>query len=249
SPRRYGVKERWIMRSVSNLCASSVVSSYRRFDSYRAFRSTAESSGTLGLRRDLKLTHCSFIGVLTVILFAVGIVDAQRPGERPLRDIVSELSRIDTNRAVDLQKIKPNGPNAVRLAIQKQISDDFRDLQALNNQMMATAWSQPEVDYKYIARMVGEIGKKATRLKSNLGLPKSEEKKEEPLKPSEGISNTQELKAELLLLDKSVMSFVNNPIFKKTSVIELGQANQATRDLDAVIERSSTLKKVKKQGD
>jgi hypothetical protein len=46
------------------------------------------------------------------------------------------------------------------------------------------------------------------------------------------------------MLDKSVMSFVTNPIFQKTSVIELRLANQANRDLEAVIEMSNKLKKV-----
>lgn len=167
---------------------------------------------------------------------------AQRPAERPVRDIVTELSRIDTNRAVDLQKIKPKRPNEVRLAIQKQITDDFRELQSLNNKMMATAWSQTELDYKYISRMVGEIGKKATRLRSNLALPKGEEK-QEPIQSSQELSNTEEFKDQLLLLDKSVMNFVKNPIFQKTNVIDLKLANQANRDLDAVIERSNKLKK------
>lgn len=182
--------------------------------------------------------------VMTFLLLVGSALNAQaqRPAERPVRDIVTELSRIDTNRAVDLQKIKPKRPNEVRLAIQKQITDDFRELQSLNNKMMATAWSQTELDYKYISRMVGEIGKKATRLRSNLALPKGEEK-QEPIQSSQELSNTEEFKDQLLLLDKSVMNFVKNPIFQKTNVIDLKLANQANRDLDAVIERSNKLKK------
>ncbi|HTG95064.1 MAG TPA: hypothetical protein VL866_20875 [Pyrinomonadaceae bacterium] len=167
---------------------------------------------------------------------------AQRPGERPVRDVVQELSRIDTNRAVDLQKIKGNSRNEVREAIQKQITDDFRELQSLNNKMMATTWDQPTLDYKYISRMTGEIAKKATRLRSNLGLPKSETK--EAVQPSEEISTKEIFKAELLSLDRSVMSFVTNPIFQKTNVMDLRLANQAKSDLEAVISMSNKLKRV-----
>jgi hypothetical protein len=168
--------------------------------------------------------------------------NAQRPGERPMRDVVDELSRIDTNRAVDLQRIKANAPNEVRQAIQKQITEDFRELQALNNKMMAATWEQPTLDYKYISRMTGEIAKKATRLKSNLGLPKSEEK--EAVERAEEISTSEAFKAQLLSLDRSVMSFVTNPIFQKTSVMDLRLANQAKSDLEAVISMSNKLKRV-----
>ena len=134
------------MGSVLSLCAFSALSPARRVDSYRAFRTTAESLGSLRLRRELKLTRYSFL----VMLLLCGVsAKAQRPGERPVRDVVQELSRIDTNRAVDLQKIKGNSRNEVREAIQKQITDDFRELQSLNNKMMATTWDQPTLDYKY----------------------------------------------------------------------------------------------------
>ncbi|HEX7296992.1 MAG TPA: hypothetical protein VF251_14655, partial [Pyrinomonadaceae bacterium] len=113
----------------------------------------------------------------------------------------------------------------------------------LNNKMMATAWSQSMVDYRYISKMVGEIGKRAARLKVNLLLPKIEEKTE-PTQPSQEIANSEALKAELLLMDKSLMRFVNNPIFQQTSVIDLELANRATRDLNAVILMSNKLKKV-----
>ena len=160
-----------------------------------------------------------------------------------MRDVIDELSRIDTGRALDLQKIKGSNRNEVREAIAKQVVEDFREMQALNNKMMATAWSQSEVDYKYISKMVGEIGKRAARLRTNLLLPKIEEKTE-PTQPSPEIANTEALKAELLLMDKSLMRFVNNPIFQKTSVIDVELANRATRDLTAVIEMSNKLKKV-----
>ena len=227
------------MGSVSNLCAFSALAPARRVDSYRAFRSTAESRASLRLRRDLKLTLYPF---LILLLLCSVSAKAQRPGERPVRDVVQELSRIDTNRAVDLQKIKANSPNEVRLAIQKQIAEDFRELQSLNNKMMATTWEQPTLDYRYISRMTGEIAKKATRLRSNLGLPKSEVK--EAAQPSEEISTKEAFKAELLSLDRSVMSFATNPIFQKTNVMDLRLANQAKSDLEAVISMSNRLKRV-----
>ena len=177
---------------------------------------------------------------MTVVLILTCMAQAQRPGGS---DTVRELSRIDTNRAVDLQLIRGGGTNnEVLQAIQKQIGEDFRDLQSLNNKMMATAWGQQELDYKFISRTTAEMSKKAARLRSNLALPKSEEKEKSVKVPAE-ISTAAELKAQLLSLDHSVMSFVNNPIFQKTTVIDMKLANQAKIDLEAVIEMSKQLKK------
>jgi hypothetical protein len=228
------------MEWVPNLCASLVIRC-RRFDLYPAFRWTAELRETLRLRRDLQLRHYAFLGTLVILSSAVA-ADAQRSGELPMRNLVDQLARIDRDRAVDLQRIEGTNRNEVREAILKQIVEDFRDLQSVNNKMMATAFSQPDVDYKYISRMVGEIGKKASRLKSNLALPKPEEK-QEPSKASAEVSNTEQFKTELLSLDKSLMSFVNNPIFQ-TGVIDLRLVHQANADLETVIDMSTKLKKV-----
>jgi hypothetical protein len=164
--------------------------------------------------------------------------------QQSARDTVVELSRIDTNRALELQILSPNKTNAVKLAIQKQVNDDFRDLQTLNNKMMGDAWARPELDFKYISEMVGQISKRAARLRSNLGFPKSKEERENKPAQATEISSATEFRKELLTLDRSVMNFVTNPIFRKTSVVHLDLANQASRDLNAVVELSSRLKKV-----
>jgi len=174
-----------------------------------------------------------------LILFVLGgIVD----GQRSARDTVEQLSRIDTNRAFDLQIIKGQKNNAIRQAIQKRVVEDFRALQSVNNRMMADAWASSELDYRYISDMIGQISKKAARLKSNLALPESEENQNANA-PETEIASAKDFKAELLLLDSSVMRFVTNPIFQKTNVVELKLANQASKDLETIINLSKRLKK------
>jgi len=183
--------------------------------------------------------------ILTTLLFAVLISSsafAQRPGERPVRDTTEALTRIDINRAADLQIITAKKNNAIREAIEKQIREDFRDLQLLHNKMMASAWAKPELDYKHLSDMIGQISKKASRLKSNLGLPQLKND-ETTTKPSNEVSTPDQFRAELLLLDRSVLSFVQNPIFQKSNVIEVSLANKASKDLEQVIGVSSQLKK------
>ena len=180
------------------------------------------------------------VAIVGLVLLTGPHVYSQRPGAGSAHDTVRELSRIDMNRAVELQLLSRNNKNAVKEAVKKQISEDFRDLQALNNKMMADAWSQRKLDYKDISGMVGQIHKRAARLRTNLGLPQSNEKTEATVE----ISTEKDFRQELLKLDQSVMSFVTNPIFQQTNVVELDLANKAIRDLNAVVDLSARLKKV-----
>ena len=188
----------------------------------------------------IQLVSQAFRALVFFLFLGFCSVYAQRPAGGAA-DTVRELSRIDMNRAVELQILPPNKSNAVREAIQKQISDDFRDLQALNNKLMADAWARPELDYKYISGMAGQISKKAARLRSNLGLPRSKDKPEK--KSVVEIASAMDFRKELLTLDRTVMSFVTNPIFLKANIVELNRANQASRDLNAVVDLSDMLKK------
>jgi hypothetical protein len=45
-------------------------------------------------------------------------------------------------------------------------------------------------------------------------------------------------------MDRSIMSFVTNPIFKERNVVEVESATQASQDLADIIRFSATLKKI-----
>lgn len=182
------------------------------------------------------------VTTLVLALVIASSASAQRPNEPPARQTTDALTRIDLNRAADLQIITAKKNTAVREAIEKQIREDFRDLQLLHNKMMASAWAKPELDYKYLSEMIGQISKKASRLKSNLGLPQLKND-EVTIKPFNEVVSGAQFKADLLLLDRSVLSFVKNPIFQKTTVIEVSLAKKASKDLETVIDVSSQLKK------
>jgi len=88
-----------------------------------------------------------------------------------------------------------------------------------------------------VAGSLAEIRRRAERLRENLALPEpeaKEEKKPEP-KPAEGAAG---MRAALLGLDRSIMSFVRSPLFKNTDVLDAEAAAKAARDLADVIERS-----------
>ncbi|MET0648587.1 MAG: hypothetical protein ABW208_18400 [Pyrinomonadaceae bacterium] len=118
-----------------------------------------------------------------------------------------------------------------------EIAEDYRDLQQVNNKMMSATMRAPAPDYELINKSVADIRRRAERLRENLALPAPEakdEKKTEP-KPAEDSAG---MKAALLALDRSIMSFVRSPLFKNTDVLDAEAAARAGRDLADVIERS-----------
>ncbi|MCM3901380.1 MAG: hypothetical protein ND866_06720 [Pyrinomonadaceae bacterium] len=165
---------------------------------------------------------------------------AQRSGASAARDVVRSISQKEMDQLLFLKPILAPKYEPARRIVLKQINEDFKDLQGLNNKMMAQAWSTPELDYRYISDMVSQIRGKATRLKTNLALP---EAKDERKQTEDNFSNAEKFRAALLQLDRHIMSFATNPLFQKPGVIEVDLANRASRDLALVVELSGKLKK------
>jgi hypothetical protein len=127
-----------------------------------------------------------------------------------------------------------------RLSRFKKIKDDFRDLQSLNNKMMADAWSHDTLDYSSIADMVSKIRGKAGDLKEGLSLPQSENSQTASKTPA--VTTVRQFREQLLLLDKTVMSFVNNPVFQANNSVDVNLAKKASADLEHVLVLTVDLK-------
>ena len=134
---------------------------------------------------------------------------------------------------------KDKESEAVRLSRFKKIKDDFKALQSLNNKMMADAWLQDALDYSSIADMVSKIRGKANDLKDGLSLPSSENR-ETPSKPE--VSTVRQFREQLLLLDKTIMRFVSNPVFQAANTVDVNLAKEASADLEQVIFLTLDLK-------
>ena len=135
---------------------------------------------------------------------------------------------------------KDKESEAMRLSRFKKIKDDFRDLQSLNNKMMADAWLQDMLDYSSIAEMVSKIRSKASDLKEGLSLPESEEPGTQLTIPA--VTTVRQFREELLLLDKTIMRFVTNPVFQADNTVDVNLAKKASDDLKQVISLTSDLK-------
>lgn len=150
------------------------------------------------------------------------------------------IERADMDRLLLWAVPKDTESESVRLSRFKKIKDDFRDLQALNNKMMANAWMQDALDYSAIADVVSKIRGKANDLKDGLSLPQSENPQTSLKMPS--VTTVRHFREELLLLDKTIMRFVTNPVFQAANTVDVNLAKKASDDLEHVIVLTLDLK-------
>jgi len=161
-------------------------------------------------------------------------------GQGRNRDRARAIERAEMDRLLLWAMPKDEEPEAVRVSRFKKIKDDFRDLQSLHNKMMADAWLQETLDYSSIAETVSKIRGKANSLKDGLSLPQSDEPKTDLKIPA--VTTVRQFREELLLLDKTIMRFVNNPVFQAANTVDVNLAKKASDDLEQVISLTVDLK-------
>ena len=174
---------------------------------------------------------------LTLAGFFSG-VQGQRRGVNAER--ARSIERAEMDRLLLWAVPKDNESESMRLSRFKKIKDDFRDLQSLNNKMMADAWLQDTIDYSSIAEMVSKIRGKARDLKEGLSLPASENPQTVLKMPT--VTTVRQFREELLLLDKTIMRFVSNPVFQAANTVDVNLAKKAGDDLEQVILLTVDLK-------
>jgi len=128
-----------------------------------------------------------------------------------------------------------------RLALMPLIKEDFTRIQVVNNEMMRKIFDGEVLDYKHISESIGEIRKRAMRLKENLMLPETEviDKNMRALAPNQPAL----LKDSLLTLDNMIMAFVRNPLFQQPNVVDAKLSARAGDELKTIIEFSGGIRK------
>jgi hypothetical protein len=158
---------------------------------------------------------------------------SRKPSIRERQLIMDEMAR---------EAGRPRSTDEKRIAL-VQIAEDFQQIQVLNNKMMGAAMKSATLDYGHIASSTAEIKKRASRIKSNLELPKADPDAAKTKQEYKPVVDGAGMKAALLSLDKSIMSFIENEIFRNPNLIELEQASKASRDLEIIIESSRLIGK------
>ena len=187
------------------------------------------------------MSHPMRLQLLLIALTLAGSFSCvQAQGRGPNGDRARAIEQADMDRLLLWAVPKDKETEAMRVSRFKKIKDDFRDLQSLHNKMMADAWLQDALDYSSIADSVSKIRNKANDLKDALSLPESENS-QAPSKMPE-VTTVRQFRQELLLLDKTLMGFVNNPVFQAANTVDVHLAKKASGDLEEVIALTLHLK-------
>lgn len=170
----------------------------------------------------------------------------ETPGERLRRERHErQMAEMELRSVEKLGKGRPAEKPPERL-LYEQINEDFRRMQEVNNEMMRAVFQAAPgnpsntIDFKHLIRALTEINKRASRLKTNLRLPKEED--ELPPQTTLNILNIAQLKSSLLMLDDLVMSFIDNPTFENPGVVDVEQSAKARRDLEGIVAYSRLIK-------
>jgi hypothetical protein len=158
---------------------------------------------------------------------------AAQPSVRERQNKMLEMER-------DAAKVRT--PEQEKLAL-AQIAEDYEKIQVVNNKMMAATMNAVAPDYARIAEVTAEIKVRANRMKENLRLAKPAANKGEKRSGYKNVQDAAGLKTNLLSLDGSIMSFIKSPIFRNPNVVDVEQAEKASRDLENIIEFSNLINK------
>jgi hypothetical protein len=129
-----------------------------------------------------------------------------------------------------------------------QIREDFERLQIVNNELMKRVFVQKLLDPRPITTSIGEIKKRANRLRLSLAFGESGEQTETSNKRANSTPDQEiALSPTLLRLDRAIMSFVKNPLFQEPKLLDSKLAVQAHDDLDEVLRLTQVLNRLTTQ--
>jgi hypothetical protein len=158
------------------------------------------------------------------------------------------IRKADEDREMDIKRLemskdaRPDKSPDPRLAL-RMISEDFREMQIVNNEMMRATFPKgapPALDYGRVSKATAEINRRALRLRTNLQFPSPQH--DDARAAEAEIASDPQMRSSLLALDDLIMRFVNNPSFQKTGVLDAQQSAKAQRDLSAIIKLSQKIK-------
>ncbi len=133
---------------------------------------------------------------------------------------------------------QPSDPKRSQ-AMMDQVGEDFHRILILHNAIVRAIAANRSLSNEFISDATGEIRKRSSRLQSSLKLHKPEPAAENRDPDLKGLDT----KDELILLCRTIESFVQNPIIETPGTVDVHQLEKARRDLESVVELSGAIKK------
>jgi hypothetical protein len=134
---------------------------------------------------------------------------------------------------------KPSNEKTLQ-ALATQVEQDFSRILILHNEIVRAVSGGKSLDYGFVSNATTEIRKRALRLQTTLAL--QPEVSEQTAAEQIALHDVQVTDA-LITLCKQIKSFVTNPVIENPGTISGEQLNKARKDLQSVIEVSSSIKR------
>lgn len=180
-----------------------------------------------------------------LILISPGATRAQSPAQtREARRVEMETRQRDL---WNLERAKRRPAERDERPLYRQVSEDFEKLQLSSYNLSGAIGSTAALDYELIRAEAAEIRKRAARLVTTLKLPAPEkerkQKKGEPPAAAVVAAVAPDLKSAIVALESAVKSFVWNPVFQQSGVVDVQNSARAGRDLEDIIKLSEQIRK------
>ncbi|HEX8634209.1 MAG TPA: hypothetical protein VF703_08675 [Pyrinomonadaceae bacterium] len=167
--------------------------------------------------------------------------EVQAQGARESRRLEMETRQRDLWNLERANRRPPDRARDARPAYQ-QVKEDFEQLQLSSYNLSGAAGAAaPTLDYTRIQAESAEIRKRAARLMTTLRLPEPE--KEQKQKKGGREFATADLLPVIAALEGLVKSFVWNPVFQQSGVVDVQNSARARRDLEDIIKLSEQIRK------
>jgi hypothetical protein len=162
---------------------------------------------------------------------------------------IKDNSSIRT-RSIELEKVKrdakklrqPETSKETEIRF-KEIKDDFEGIQKLQSSIVKTYTTGVKINYEKISELAFEMKKKAVRLDINffntIYTANSDKK------PKDKMPIAKSVRDLIIELDKAIEVFVDNPIFKRATIVDSKLLEKSQKNLSEIIKLSEKLSQVK----
>jgi len=191
---------------------------------------------------DCCVVVCLFLVLLSVLGFP-GVARSQQttanfPGPR-VRE--NNRSMDDYDRTINRMKNDAKVSRERRLNLFPQINEDFQRIQVIHNEIVRMLQPDKGLNYDRLAELTDDMKKRTVRLRANLALPEPEKTEAQP-NHSEGVDD-RHMKQTIGALHDLIVTFVANPLFKNLGVLDAKMIDQASENIDDIIDVSDEIKR------
>ena len=125
-------------------------------------------------------------------------------------------------------------------AAAEQLNEDFKRVQVIRNELARAVTSGSALDYRHVSEEAAEVRKRSLRMQTYLAL--REERDAEKQQGETDALDEKQLRDSLVRLCHRIDSFVANPRFKSSEVVNVDANTKAARDLREIIALSQQIK-------